>query len=212
MASFPGSVAALANPTPTTKTGTATANLKHATQHSNINDEAEAIETKLGISEASAADTPVANTVLASLTATKSKWMAATTDMLAAGAVTQRGSVGPTASSPTTTSTSYVTLDSMSVTLTTVGGDLLVWLHSDLQSDAAGATVFLAIRLDAAAEATECVLNAPVGNYSCPISIFRRFTSVAAGSHTIDARWKVGSNTGTAGGQRRFMMVQEQKR
>lgn len=47
MASFPTSVPTLSNPTPTTKMGTVTAALKHATQHGNANDEIEAIATYL---------------------------------------------------------------------------------------------------------------------------------------------------------------------
>lgn len=47
-----------------------------------------ASETKIGISESAAVDTPVANTVLQSLTSGKSKWATIPTAMIAANAVT----------------------------------------------------------------------------------------------------------------------------
>lgn len=46
---FPTSLPSFSNPTPTTKLGTATSALKHATQHGQANDEIENITTFLGI-------------------------------------------------------------------------------------------------------------------------------------------------------------------
>lgn len=69
---YPTSLDSFANP------GAATledaAGFYHDEQHANANDAVEALQAKLGISESVPADAPIANAVLASSTAGRSKW------------------------------------------------------------------------------------------------------------------------------------------
>jgi hypothetical protein len=57
--------------------------VSHATGHNQVIDDLAATETKVGISESSAQDSPLANTALVSLTNGKSKWAQITNAMLA---------------------------------------------------------------------------------------------------------------------------------
>src|SRR5687768_7766536 len=99
----------------------------HSEGDNMIIDDLVGAETKIGTSESSAQDTPLADTGLFSDTNGKSKWQKAQTRHIGANAVTQIGSATGTSGTTTTTSTSLVDLTDMSVTLTTAGGDLLVW-------------------------------------------------------------------------------------
>lgn len=96
---YPSSLDSFANP------GAATLEdapgFYHDEQHANANDAVEAVQVKLGISETSAADTPVAGTVLQSLTGGRSKWAKLTSAMIQPGqapAQIQTHSLGASAS------------------------------------------------------------------------------------------------------------------
>lgn len=172
---------------------------------------AEALEGAVGINESSAQRTPLASTGLFSDTDGKSKWRQAVTADLAANAVTQSGAAVGAATGVTTTSTTYVDLTDMSVTLTAFGGDLLVWFSSAVQNTSGG-LVTTALSLDGAAEVGPIVTIPGVASDLNAVTNLRRFAGVSAGSHTVKVRWKVSSGTGSVNGAERSMLVVELKR
>lgn len=208
MANFPASLDALSNPTGGTNQNDP--GFLHSVQHGTANDILELLERKAGTSEASAQDAPLADTVLASSTTGKSKWRKVATTDLAPNAVTQSQYINGTSTNPTTTSTTYVDLPEITATLTTVGGDLLVWLSATLFMTT-NQNVGLALSLDGAAEVA-IQLNTPNPTTQA-LACVAKFSGVAAGSHTVKGRWRVASGTGTATavGTQRQMLVLEVK-
>lgn len=99
----------------------------------------------------------------------------------------------------TTTSTSYVDIPSSDgqVTLTTTGGDLLVWYSAVVRSDTDNQYSYVAIEIDGGSEVAETRLRTADANVSGTYTTFHRFTSVSSGSHTVSMRWKVAGNTST---------------
>lgn len=137
------------------------------------------------------------------------------TASLAANAVTQRPgiAVGATGNA-TTTSVTYVDMAEMAITLTTTGGDLDVDFSTVVRSDTAGQTVQIALSLDGAAEPAQSERKAHISSidYTHCLATTWRFAGVAAGSHTVKGRWKVGGGTGTADQTFRSLRVTEVKR
>lgn len=233
--SFPTSVNPHPNPGPTTKRNAAGFELDGVI--STLGDTSEAVQTKLGTG--ASAQTPAANTVLggdgagatsyrkvtagdiASATITASQIAnnaigtaqisdsQVTTAKLAANAATQSGFA--TAWSASTTSTSYVDASTAGVTLTTVGGVLLVWAVNCVSIGAAGGNAcYLALSLDGAAEVAEVATVPTTAGFQVVNATCWRFTGVTAGSHIVKARWKVtGSTMTNFSGQ---LLVEEQKR
>lgn len=180
----------------------------------------EKLESKAGISESSAQDSPVADTVLASSTTGKSKWRKivsaditdgtiATADM-AANAVTQSGIASGVSTSASTTSTSLVDMTDMSVTLTTGGGDLLVFFMGQASASAGSLNSQFGLRLDSGADSFVFLYNLTtvVGG----VATMGRFTGVAAGSHTVKARYCINSGTVSMWQAHRTLIVVELKR
>lgn len=174
---------------------------------SQLGDTSEAVQTKVGISEASAADTPVADTVLASSTTAKSKWRKVATADIATDAVSQIATEPSFAAS--TTSTSYADATPTGAVLTTVGGKITARVVLCFNMSSSGLTAFLALSLDGAAEVKE-VVDIPANALQHTMSTQHVFTSVAAGAHTIKARFKVSS--GTLSVYSGSLIVQEAKR
>jgi hypothetical protein len=140
----------------------------------------------------------------------------ATTD-IAANACTQTGRAVGSTPGTATTSTSYADLTDMSVTLTTTGGDLLVWLTAVYaqQAGTPNDVLYMALSLDGAAEVGEVTGMSTAINVQFTLATVARFTGVAAGSHTIKGRWKVGTGTSSLaaiGGARRTLLVEELKK
>lgn len=134
------------------------------------------------------------------------------TAQLASGAVTQLGHAYGATSGPATTSTSYVDLPDMAVTLTTTGGDLLAWLQCDMSQSTSGDGVALALSLDGAPEVAGTVTN-PLSVSSAPMVCVYHWTGVAAGGHTVKGRWEaVTGGTATANVTRRSLVVAEVRR
>jgi len=132
------------------------------------------------------------------------------TTQLAAGAVTQRALAVGVTSNPTTTSTTFVDLPDMAITLTTSGGDLGVAMQCDVQqATSSGFTITLALALDGAAEQFPSIVQPWATNESCPMFLVGLFTGVAAGSHTVKGRWATGSGTAQANAGRRVLRVVE---
>lgn len=124
------------------------------------------------------------------------------------GAV-QIGSAAGASSDPATSSTSYVDMTDMSVTLTTKGGDLLVLLQSDYSNNTTPSTNSFALALDGAAEVAETTMQTLSSGAPQNAFTFHRFTGVSAASHTIKGRNKVSAGTLTLSGTRRRMLVLE---
>jgi hypothetical protein len=128
-------------------------------------------------------------------------------------AVTQRAvAVGSTAN-PTTTSTTVVDMPDMAITLTTMGGDLLVWGHADVYNGTTNFGVNVGISLDGAAVVGLSTPIVAVGGQTVTAIGLALFTGVAAGSHTIKLRWWVAfGGTATASGTARQLLVEEVRR
>lgn len=208
---FPGAIDSFPRPLPDTKRNAA-AGLNLSTVIDNLSDASEAIEPKVGISESSPQNTPLANTVLQSLTNGKSKWATIITGMIAANAVTQNAFATGSGGITTTTSGSYVDLLNMSTTLTTVGGDLVVIMIGAFMHSTVGSAIVLALSLDAAAEVGAFSITHRVAATPQMQIAMYRFTGVAAGSHTVKARWLTNAATATANGQDRYQLMIELKK
>lgn len=172
----------------------------------------ELIEAVVGNSESSPQNTPLANTVLQSLTNGKFKWATIVTAMLAANAITQVGSAIGSSSDPTTTSTSFVDLTDMSVTLTTTGGDLIAILVDTTSNNTTGQVTYQGLKLDSGSDVSIQYQHTATANYSGTIVSIALFTSVSAASHTVKGRWRVLGGTGTAAGTQRILIVLERKK
>jgi hypothetical protein len=117
----------------------------------------------------------------------------------AGGGMVQQTVINAPLTSGTTTSTSYVDIPSSDgqVTLTTTGGDLLVWYSAVVRSDTDNQYSYVAIEIDGGSEVAESRLRTADANVSGTYVGFHRFTSVSSGSHTVSMRWRVAGNTST---------------
>jgi hypothetical protein len=168
---------------------------------------------KIGYSESSAQDSPLANTVLTSLTNGKSKWATIVTAMLAANSVTQRPAVVAGTTTPTTTSGTAVALADPTLTLTTTGGDLDIEATMDASDTTAGAVLGFYVKLDSGAFQQIAESAAGVANSErATLTGIWRFTGVSAASHTITLGWATSAGTATSGGASRYLRVTEIKK
>jgi hypothetical protein len=117
--------------------------------------------------------------------------------------------VGETTAS--TTSASYVDLPNMSVTLTTVGGDLVVFFAGTFYHTSAGQDIRVALSLDGAAEVAIQIVAFPTANSVSVITVVHVFTGVSAGNHTVKARWRTSDATAYANSNNRNLLVMEVK-
>ncbi len=131
---------------------------------------------------------------------------------LALNSITQRTSAVGSSSSPTTTSGTYVDMTDMSVTLTTTGGDLLVWFAGTIQNSTSGQGVKAALSLDGAAEVNGATFVTAAANQQASLALVHRFAAPSSASHTVKVRWFVSGGTGTAVGTDRSVVMQEVKR
>ena len=115
------------------------------------------------------------------------------------GGMVQQTAINAPLTSGTTTSTSYVDVPSSDgqVTLTTTGGDLLVWYSAVVRSDTDNQYSYVAIEIDGGSEVAESRLRTADANVSGTYVGFHRFTSVSSASHTVSMRWRVAGNTST---------------
>ena len=133
---------------------------------------------------------------------------------LAVDSVTQRRFAAGLTYNPSTTSTTYVDLLELSISLTTTGGDLLVWTSVSLYNSLASQFMYIAVSLDGAAEVAETVVvtTAAGGGNIAVASLCWAFPTPSAATHTIKTRWHTGGGTMTSNGISRFLMVMETKR
>lgn len=110
------------------------------------------------------------------------------------GGVIQTGFAKVT-SDVTTTSTSFVDVTGLSVTLTTTGGDLVAFFTFGASNSTTGRENDFRILLDGTSyQGTSMRCGAKDLAQSGGIVI--RFTGVAAGSHTVKIQWQVSNGTG----------------
>lgn len=112
-------------------------------------------------------------------------------------------------SAPTQLTSTYAVIDQMTITLTTTGGDLLVWFVGSFVNSTVNSTNTFGIRLDAATAVFEVLWGEATANLVFPVTLVGRFTGVSAASHTVDIVWKTDSATLTAHTTRRTLMVME---
>lgn len=210
MANFPTSLDSLSNPTATTKRNDPGFELH--TVISTLNDIVELLESKLGITDSPASNSPLASTVLTSLANGKSGWATIITAMLAANAVTQTALAIGSTGSPTTTSTSPVDLTDMTATLTTVGGQLLCLAVVVSSNGTAGSFNEFQFVLDGSSSAGKISQKFTAANDWHVGVIATRYTGVSAASHTVKVQWNATTGTATAQGVQRYLIVVELKR
>ena len=103
------------------------------------------------------------------------------------------------ASDYTTTSTSWVDVDStnLALTITTSGGDVVVQFHGNFFIGSA-AYMLLDIDVDGSRiGGDDGIFRYTNGSYYQTVSCTRLITGLSAGEHTFTLQWKVSSGTGT---------------
>jgi hypothetical protein len=228
MVNYPASLDSLTNPTASDLTTSVT--VPHATEHANANDILEALEAKLGIGSSTP---PASGAVLRRTGTGASAWGALVnadvdaaaaivysklsltnslvTGDLVANAATQAGAASISTSSPTTTSTTAVDLTEMSVTLTTVGGPLLVIASTPIACTLVRNT-FTYVKLDSDTAIQKTQVAVPTANFDVAHAWSHLFTGVSAASHTVKVQWSVAEGTATSQGTMRSLTVVELKR
>lgn len=211
MVNFPASLDSLANPTATTNRDDPGFQLH--TVISTLNDIAELSEAKIGISESSAQDTPLANTVLTSLTNGKSKWATIITAMLAANAVNGAPTTITPTGAQTFTATSLpnqLTSGSGALVVSATGTEVWVNVYLELSHGTAGQFISASLYIDGSSVATIGSMHFPQANGRLIMTRRIRVTGLSAASHTFAVHAIVGAGTGTlASGE---IIVQEVKR
>ena len=106
------------------------------------------------------------------------------------------------ASDYTTTSTSFVAVDStnLRLTITTNGGDVLIVFTGSVANSAAGYRTYLDIEVDDASYLGDddgLVVFSNAANYNTPPSLVALAQNLSAGEHTFELHWKVEGGTAT---------------
>ncbi len=126
------------------------------------------------------------------------------TEMLETDAVTQSTQIlRDNAGDYTTTSTSFTDIDgtNLSLSLTTTGGDVLVWFTLEVQNNSAGNYTFFDVDVDSGtligAGFAGGITQFQTGTADrimnvCAIAVV---TGLSAGSHTFDLQWQVEGGT-----------------
>ena len=113
----------------------------------------------------------------------------------AGGKLAQVGTFDSITAEVSTSSTSYVDVTNLAVTLTTTGGDLVAWLSLG-GCEISGSAMLSALQLDSATEVDDKA-SQPIGVVE-EVSHVYRWTSVSSASHTIKARIKQTNGAQTA--------------
>jgi hypothetical protein len=210
---FPGTLDSFTLVPALTKLGDLVGARTHRQLHNDVADAVELLEAKVGASESSAQDAPLANTVLASLTNGKSKWMTIATAMLAANAVTVRPAVFVGTTAPTTTSATSVAFADPTMSITTQACELDILATMDASVSVAGAVLGLYVKLDTGSftQIAEGAVGA-ANTERATLTGFWRFVSVAAGAHTVTLGWSTSAGTATSGTASRYLRVTEMRR
>lgn len=108
----------------------------------------------------------------------------------------------------TTTSTSYIPLPDMSLTIKTSGGPIQVNYSASVFHSAAAQAVYIKVFVDGLAVGAEKAINAAATGYDNIIAD-SVIIPVSAGAHKVDLYWQTNSGTATADSIRRSMNVRE---
>lgn len=132
---------------------------------------------------------------------------------LVANAITQSAIAIGSTSSPTSSATAFADVPEMTVPLTTVGGDVLVWFACSVAHTNAAATVAAAIRADSGVDAGALEFTVSNANHIRPLVCFSRISGLSAGVHNFRGRAKndVGA-TLTYQGIARYILAVELKK
>lgn len=147
------------------------------------------------------------NTVLAVDGSGVGSYRTLVTADLAANAVTQNGTVSTGAADSTTSSTA-VDMAGLSVTLTTVGGPLLVLFVGPHSNSTVNALDVFYTKLDSNAAAQGPTYQQLVASATHVAVISRLLTGVAAGSHTVKIQWSTNAGTLSQAGVRDLIVVE----
>ena len=105
----------------------------------------------------------------------------------------------------TTTSTSFIPVPDMSITLKTNGNPVQIMALCEMVNSNIANNTFLQIYVDGSPIPTDFFQNGTV--WQCiPINII---VPMSAGTHKIDGYWRVDGNTGTLNGVRRYINAKE---
>lgn len=99
----------------------------------------------------------------------------------------------------TTTSTTFVDVDSskLTLTITTNGGDVMVGFHGAVRSSDSWGNVYLDVAVDGTREGGANGLVLAQSNTINPVGFVHLVSGLAAGEHTFTLQWRVSGNTGT---------------
>lgn len=111
------------------------------------------------------------------------------------GAVTQTVYASFSGAISTASGSFVTTTDSTS--MTTTGGDVLVFVSASLQNTVAGNNNGLAIQQDAGGYNEVATAMAPVAAYGFMLVGFWKFTAPSAALHTYNTGWRVAAGGGT---------------
>jgi hypothetical protein len=129
--------------------------------------------------------------------------------------VTQRVVNNKTGLVNTSTSASYVDVDATNcaITLVTSGGDLEVTWCASAQDNTGTVQVWtIALALDGAAEVAVFPQRSPIAGVGTIFTLVYLWTGLAAGSHTVKARWLIAGGDTIAIGGRSYMTAIEFRR
>lgn len=206
---FPGSLDVMPNPTSSTFLDDAGFELDVLI--SNNGDAIQQLEAKMGVGASN--QSPVASRVLGADGTGSSSWRQIATADLVSNAVSQLGFAVGSTSGPTTTSTTFVDITEMAVTLTTTGGTLVAFLSVRLSHGTSGTLSGIALGLDSGqVSQTERTHTVTTNNGQFLLATHHLWTGVSAGSHTIKGRWYTAAGTLTAQSDCRSLVVMELKR
>jgi hypothetical protein len=135
---------------------------------------------------------------------------AAPTFQAAGGGKIQQATAVSATASATTTSTTLADMDSMSITLTTTGGNLLCWFAGNMgHNDSNTVTITHGFDLDGTdAQGVTFYAENPTAHMKGASNAYL-FTSVSSASHTVKYQWKTTSASDTALNTGRTLVVME---
>ena len=131
---------------------------------------------------------------------------------IAAQATYQTGQANGVSSNPVTTSSALADMPDMVVTLTTTGGDVLLWFVGTFTSPAPTAVATIGLSMDGA-NLVNVILTQPVSANALVLgSCFTLISAPAAVTHTFKALWAISAGTLGAYAVYRNLMAVELKK
>ncbi len=183
--------------------GVAVGSRTHRQHHNDLGDAIEALEAKLGIG----ASTPGAAGALGANGTGSAIWRLLQAADIAVGAVTTTGFVA-SANAASTTSAGFADIADMSLTMGTSGGNILGIFLGSASNSTLGAINTAGLRLDSGTDRGGSVVWTPSAGYGIQMSALYAETSIAAGSHTLKARWMTNAGTLTRQGTHVLLMLE----